>query len=108
MFKDLDDHVGDLDVLINNAGIGGATAPAEDLSLEDWRAVVAGDRPVDQAIRRTGRSVVHPRQLAPIVVTATTGPAVRPSELAVRGPGGAIRSPRVQRGGVSGGMQGPA
>lgn len=33
--------LGGLDVLINNAGVGGATAPAEQLAPEDWSAVMS-------------------------------------------------------------------
>jgi len=36
VFKDLLSHHGRLDVLINNAGIAGPTAAAEDIETEDW------------------------------------------------------------------------
>jgi NAD(P)-dependent dehydrogenase (short-subunit alcohol dehydrogenase family) len=32
-----------IDILVNNAGIAGPTAPAEDISAEDWRACLAVD-----------------------------------------------------------------
>jgi 3-oxoacyl-[acyl-carrier protein] reductase len=34
---------GHLDVLVNNAGIAGRSAPVQDLSLEDWQQVIAVD-----------------------------------------------------------------
>lgn len=40
LFADLKRELGGLDVLINNAGISGPTKPAEELSFEDWNAVV--------------------------------------------------------------------
>lgn len=35
------DHLGGLDVLVNNVGIAGPTAAAEDVSLEDWNRTLA-------------------------------------------------------------------
>ncbi|MBI1243676.1 MAG: SDR family oxidoreductase [Alphaproteobacteria bacterium] len=37
LFEDVAEHLGGLDVLVNNAGIAGPTGPVESLSLEDWR-----------------------------------------------------------------------
>ena len=37
------EHWGHLDVLVNNAGIAGRSAPVQDLSLEDWQQVIAVD-----------------------------------------------------------------
>lgn len=34
------DHFGGLDVAVNNAGIGGASAPTGEYSVEDWRRVI--------------------------------------------------------------------
>ncbi|WP_311836194.1 SDR family oxidoreductase [Cellulomonas fimi] len=40
LFEDVRRDLGGLDVLVNNAGIGGPTTPAHELPFEDWRAVV--------------------------------------------------------------------
>ena len=37
------EHWGHLDVLVNNAGIAGCSAPVQDLSLEEWQQVIAVD-----------------------------------------------------------------
>ena len=37
------EHWGHLDVLVNNAGIAGRSAPVQDLSLEEWQQVIAVD-----------------------------------------------------------------
>lgn len=41
MFEDLSGTLGGLDVLVNNAGIAGPTAPVDQLAREAWDAVVA-------------------------------------------------------------------
>ena len=43
LFDDVIDELGGLDILVNNAGIAGPTAPAEDISPEDWRRTIAVD-----------------------------------------------------------------
>ncbi|WP_153503534.1 SDR family oxidoreductase [Cumulibacter manganitolerans] len=40
LFADLRRELGGLDVLVNNAGIAGPTAPVDELAFADWRAVV--------------------------------------------------------------------
>jgi len=40
LFADVQQKLGGLDVLVNNAGIAGATAPVADYPLETWQAVV--------------------------------------------------------------------
>lgn len=41
LFNDVQTQVGGLDVLVNNAGIAGATAPTVDYPVETWNAVVS-------------------------------------------------------------------
>lgn len=41
MFTDVRLKLGGLDVLVNNAGIAGPTAPVEELDVAAWRAVIA-------------------------------------------------------------------
>ena len=40
MFADVKQHLGGLDVLVNNAGIAGPTGKIEEISLEDWRRCI--------------------------------------------------------------------
>lgn len=40
LFARADDYLGGLDIMVNNAGIAGPTAPIEEISLEDWHACV--------------------------------------------------------------------
>lgn len=41
LFADVQKQLGGLDVLVNNAGIAGATAPVADYPLDTWNAVVS-------------------------------------------------------------------
>jgi NAD(P)-dependent dehydrogenase (short-subunit alcohol dehydrogenase family) len=41
LFVDVEESLGGLDVLVNNAGIAGPTARVEDIALEDWRRTLA-------------------------------------------------------------------
>ncbi len=43
LFKDVDQKLGGLDVLINNVGIAGPTALLEDVEYEDWRRTLEVD-----------------------------------------------------------------
>ncbi|MEO0398684.1 MAG: SDR family oxidoreductase [Pseudomonadota bacterium] len=41
LFADVDEKLGGLDVLINNAGTAGPVAAAQEITIEDWRACFA-------------------------------------------------------------------
>ena len=43
LFANAQEHLGGLDVLVNNAGIAGPTVRVEDLSIEDWDRTIAVD-----------------------------------------------------------------
>jgi NAD(P)-dependent dehydrogenase (short-subunit alcohol dehydrogenase family) len=43
VFSDLGKRHGRLDVLVNNAGIAGPTAPVEDVTVADWERTIAVD-----------------------------------------------------------------
>ena len=40
LFKETLEHLGGLDVLVNNAGISGPTAPIDEISFDDWRRTI--------------------------------------------------------------------
>jgi NAD(P)-dependent dehydrogenase (short-subunit alcohol dehydrogenase family) len=43
LFSDVENYLGGLDVLVNNAGIAGPTGKVEELSIEDWRRCIDVD-----------------------------------------------------------------
>jgi len=64
------DHLGGLDVMINNAGVAGPTGPLEELAIEDWRRTIDVDingmylctrraiPPLKRAVAETGEAVM--------------------------------------------------
>jgi NAD(P)-dependent dehydrogenase (short-subunit alcohol dehydrogenase family) len=75
LFEDVATELGGLDVLVNMAGIGGPTAPADELSVEDWNAVVG--------INLTGTFLVTHHAI-PLLKASEAGTIVTMSSLAGR------------------------
>lgn len=75
MFTDLEQELGGLDVLVNMAGIGGPTVPAEELPAVDWHAIVG--------VNLTGTFLVTQRAI-PLLKQSEAGTIVTMSSLAGR------------------------
>lgn len=75
LFTDLQQEAGGLDVLVNMAGIGGPTVPAEDLDLQEWEAILG--------VNLTGTFQVTQRAI-PLLKQSAAGTIVTMSSLAGR------------------------
>jgi NAD(P)-dependent dehydrogenase (short-subunit alcohol dehydrogenase family) len=75
LFQDVQKELGGLDVLVNMAGIGGPTAPTEELPLKDWNGVVN--------INLTGTFLVTQHAI-PLLKESQAGTIVTMSSLAGR------------------------
>ncbi len=75
VFDGVQEHLGGLDVLVNNAGIAGATAPADEYPADTWNAVVG--------INLTGTFLVT-RRAIPLLKQSAAASIIVMSSLAGR------------------------
>lgn len=75
LFDDVQKQLGGIDVLVNNAGISGATAPVADYPIDTWNAVVN--------VNLTGTFMVTQRAI-PLLKESSAGSIIVMSSLAGR------------------------
>lgn len=75
LFRDVENQLGGLDVLVNNAGISGATAPVEEYPVDTWNAVLG--------VNLTGTFLVTQRAV-PLLKQSDAGSIIVMSSLAGR------------------------
>ena len=69
------DHYGDVDVLVNNVGIAGPTAPVQDITLEDWDATFAIDvRGTFQMIKNCAPYMIKKKEGKIVSMASMSGP----------------------------------
>ena len=74
LFEETVTQMGGLDVLVNNAGIAGPTAPIEEIEVEDWRRTIAVDLDSHYlCARKAAPMMKHQRGGSIVNISSTAG-----------------------------------